>query len=153
MRVYWKILFSSMIFAVAITIINLLSIHLLRNFPYPFTRQRDVWSLYSGILSWTRFLIYPVSFIVVSYFLGRNPDLKENLYGGVISLFVGCLIGHLIGHSLLDLYWFFAGFPTDLFVAVGQSVIFTIMSFLIGFSGLAIGYLRKPKTMNVSSLE
>ena len=151
LRVYWKILTNATIFVVIRMITSLLIIHLYRSLPFP--RQRDIWSLYVDSLYWIGFVVYPILFVVVSYFLGKNLDLKGNLRAVMISLFIGCFTGHLIGNSTIYLYAISTtanNYIDLLFSALGQSVILTVISFLIGFAGLAIGYLRKPKAMNMA---
>ncbi len=145
MRFDWKVFFVVLPFSLAIGVLSNIHLFLL------------LWILgtpqYSQIVlsvDVVRFCISPLVLFASFYFMGRSIDLIAELPSILVSLFLGSLIGQLIGHfsSILlfaslraDWYflsrnfWFFwapisRGFSHDFFV---------------GFGGLSASYLVQKR--------
>ncbi len=118
--------------------------------------------LFNTLVRGLEFLVYPIAFVSILYFLGKDLDLKRDLRVIATSLFIGCVVGNLIGHSisiLQGLSWLsIHPYPRItalilleyLLSTMVGSLYSSISSFLIGFAGLALAYLRKPRRLSNS---
>ena len=114
---------------------------LFRNFglvPFRVPIYVDILGVVSGVL-------LPILMFVVLYLLGKNIDLR-NSYGSVsISLLIGGAIGPLFGCFLdqlisPDLWW--DSWAGQLYITAVQAMVHSPRQFFLGFTALALAYLR-----------
>jgi hypothetical protein len=145
MKFMWKIFLVTFLFSLAVAILSnsykilILTIRNLSAYDY---------GALLFLLSVVSFFISPALFFGVLYLIGRNLDFATEFMSVVISLFLGCWLGHLVGFFTIEfvyitnydsalsisqlLYYFWYIFP------------FAFSSeFFIGFTAVSMAHIKK----------
>lgn len=87
----------------------------------------------------------PVMLFVIMYVIGRSLDLKSKYKVVVSRLFIGALVGELVGSgSIYFAYPFNAnGLAIAAEIAV-QSVSSAVSAIFVGFAAAALSFIRRP---------
>ena len=100
-----------------------------------------------------RLILFPFIMFIASYILGKRLDIETETRPIIYYLIVGCVLGNLFGHIIMNIYLYATVFlPNNLnydIILAGQyffktfSTLFSI--FVTCFSGIAFASLRNSK--------
>jgi hypothetical protein len=94
-----------------------------------------------------------IAIFIVSYFLGKNLDVKAELGTTIVSVYLGCFLGVFLGYgigfsSMMNLthesipYLDIGG---TILSMIGIALFMSVSLFFVSFSAIAIRYLRKDR--------
>ncbi len=146
MKFNWKVFFVILPFSLGIGVLSNVYLYLLPWHLGPVQYSRVIWSI--NVVS---FCVSPLVLFASFYLMGRDIDLIAEFPSVLVPLFLGSLIGHLIGHfSSVLLYtslypdWNSLSQNYLWFFWVPISKVFS-SEFFVGFGALSMSYIAQKR--------
>jgi len=152
----WRIFLVAFAFSLARGILGNSSFLLLRMFDF----GALTFSLVSLAFSLVSFIVSPLLLFGIFYFMGKKIDLVAEFLSVVVSLFLGSLIGHLIGYFPLQLFYILQyggsfGVAGSLFLNVLSIAWYVFafafsLEFFVAFTALSMSYVVTKRSTRAS---
>ncbi|MFB6113953.1 MAG: hypothetical protein ABEJ58_07610 [Halodesulfurarchaeum sp.] len=101
--------------------------------------------IYHNVVLLIGFLISPVLVFLVGYVAGRGIPLRDEYARVLVALCIGSLLGYGIGRSVAVLVTIGGHGGAIIGIVLPATIFATARVSLVGFAGVAIGYLRSNR--------